>query len=77
MLKEEDILFEIGDFWVKKEMFGSGKFEPKSQGYSVYKCGITCSTQVAIIGFSGAVGLSMAKEKATSLFIEAVNGKTN
>ena len=70
MLKESDILFQIGDFWVKKELFGSGKFKPKSEGYVVYKCGVTCSTQVAIIGFSGDVGLRLAKEKATSLFIE-------
>jgi len=54
MLKESDILFEKGDYWVKET--------PKG-GYKVYKTGITHSTRCAQIGFKGAPGLQRAKDE--------------
>jgi hypothetical protein len=77
MLKESEVLFQVGNFWVKKALFGTGRFKPKSQGFEVYECGVTCSTRKAIIGYSGELGFKMAKEKALDLFIEVVNGKND
>ncbi len=56
MLKESDILFEIGDYWVcKSETW---------KGYEVMKNGITHSVRVARIGYEGEKGLEKAKEEA-------------
>lgn len=54
MLKESDILFEKGDYWVKEA--------PKG-GYEVYKTGITHSTRCAQIGFTGDRGFQRAKDE--------------
>jgi len=51
-LKESDILYEKGRYWVMKALKG---------GYEVYKTGITHSTRCAQIGFPGEVGLERAK----------------
>jgi hypothetical protein len=59
MLKESDILFEIGDYWVCKAI---GR---KWQGYEVLKNGITHSVVVASIGYTGDKGLTRAIEEAT------------
>jgi hypothetical protein len=59
MLKESDILFEIGDYWVCKAI---GR---KWSGYEVLKNGITHSTVVARIGWNGEKGLQRAIEEAT------------
>lgn len=61
MLKESDILYEAGDYWVCRERFG------QSDGYAVYKNGLTHSTRVASIGFSGEEGLRRAKAEADRL----------
>lgn len=52
MLKESDILFELGIYWVCKG---------NKSGYEVYRTGITHSTRVAIIGYEGEKGLERAK----------------
>ena len=56
MLKESDILFEIGDYWVCESQ--------KWKGYEVLKNGVTHSVRVAQIGFEGEKGLEKAKEEA-------------
>jgi hypothetical protein len=52
-MKESDILFENGDYWIKKA----------NHGFEVYRQGITHSTRVAIIGYEGAEGLEKAKNE--------------
>lgn len=54
MIKEKDIVFEQGDFWV---------YQTKQKTYEVYRIGATCSTRVAIIGFKGEQGLEIAKRE--------------
>lgn len=53
-MKESDILYENGMFWVCKA----------KHGYEVYESGITHSTRRAIIGYEGADGLAKAKAEA-------------
>jgi hypothetical protein len=69
MLKESDILFEIGDFWVCKAIGRNW------QGYEVLKNGITHSVVMASIGYSGEKGLQRAIEEAkqrhNQLFFES------
>lgn len=52
-MKVSDIIFEKGEYWVKKAL----------HGYDVYKTGITCSTRCAIIGYEGEKGIQMAIEE--------------
>lgn len=52
MLKESDIVYEKGDYWVML----TAKLT-----YEVYKTGITHSTRCAQIGYKGEVGLQRAK----------------
>ena len=54
-LKESDILYEVGDYWVTKAAKG---------GYEVYKTGTISSTRVARIGYKGEKGLKRAKAEA-------------
>lgn len=54
MLKESDIKFEKGDYWV---------FQTPKGGYEVYKVGITHSTRCAQIGYPGEVGLQRSKDE--------------
>ena len=60
MLKESDILFEIGDYWVCESH--------KWKGYEVLKSGVTHSVRVAQIGYEGEIGLEKAKAEATKRF---------
>lgn len=53
-MKESDILYEKGDYWVCKS---------EKKGYEVYKIGVTCSTRCAIIGYEGNKGLELAKDE--------------
>ena len=53
-MKESDILYENGDFWVTK-----GK-----KGYEVYQSGVTHSVRVAVIGWEGEEGLTKARAEA-------------
>ena len=55
-MKESDILYQNGDFWVCKAL--------KNTGFEVYRDGLTHSTRVAIIGYTGEEGLSRAKAEA-------------
>ena len=64
MTHSSEILYENGDFWVRAEQFGSGRFKPKSSGYAVYRTGVTHSTRVAQIGWEGEIGLAKAKAEA-------------
>lgn len=57
MLKELDILFQIGDYWVCKSKAW--------KGYEVMKNGVTHSVRVARIGYEGKTGLERAKIEAT------------
>ncbi len=52
MLKEKDIVFELGAYWAMKA---------KKVGYDIYTVGITHSTRCAHIGFDGDVGLQKMK----------------
>lgn len=54
MLKESDILYEVGDFFVIKA----------KNGYEVYKNDITHSIRVAVIGWEGKEGFIRAKKEA-------------
>lgn len=56
-MKEADILFEIGNYWVAKS--------DKHQGYDVFRCGVTHSVRCAIIGWEGDKGLQRAITEAT------------
>lgn len=56
MLKESDILFEIGDYWVCKSKAW--------KGYEVMKNGVTHSIRVVQIGYEGEIGLEKAKSEA-------------
>jgi hypothetical protein len=53
MTKLSDIVFERGDYWVKRA----------AKGFEVYKIGATASTRCAIIGFEGQKGLDYAKQE--------------
>jgi len=55
-MKESDILFEIGDYWIAKAR--------KGDGYEVWRNGVTHSTRCAVIGWNGEKGLERAKEEA-------------
>ena len=50
--KSEDVVFESTPYWVLNK---------KSDGFEVYKNGITHSTRCAVIGYTGEEGLSRAK----------------
>src|SRR5512143_439570 len=50
---EKDIVFETKHYWVKRV--------PK--GFEVYKTGVTHSTRVAVIGYTGDKGLQRAKDE--------------
>ena len=52
MIKESDILYENGKFWVCVSA---------KKGFEVYETGITHSTRCAIIGYEGKKGLEIAK----------------
>lgn len=54
MLKESDILLEVGAYWVMKA---------KKVGYDIFKAGITHSTRCAHIGYEGEVGLQKVKDE--------------
>lgn len=58
-MKEEDIVFELGDYWVSKE----------PNGYKVWKTGITHSTKVATVGHLGWYGLNLAILHARKRFL--------
>ena len=62
--KAQSILFESGDYWVSAHLFGTGRLQPKSQGFAVWKVGVTHSTLVASIGFAGQEGLNKAITEA-------------
>ena len=53
MTKLKDIVFETDHYWVKRV--------PK--GFEVYKTGLTHSTRVAVIGYTGDKGLERAKDE--------------
>lgn len=55
MLKESDILYQNGDFWVCKCYWNK-----KHIGFEVYKNGITHSTLCATIGLGENYGLDRA-----------------
>jgi hypothetical protein len=55
-MKESNILFEIGNYWVSKS--------DKHTGYDVWEAGITHSRRCAIIGYDGEKGLERAKAEA-------------
>lgn len=61
------ILYENGPFWVSAELFGSGRFKPKSRGFKVWESGITHATCRASIGFEGEEGFKLAKAEADRL----------
>ena len=53
-MKESDILYEAGKFWVMKSKIG----------FEVYKSGITHSTRCGQFGYKGTVGFNKAKAEA-------------
>jgi hypothetical protein len=50
MMKELDMVFKRGEYWIAKDPCG----------YLIFKTGPTCSTKVSTIGFKGGVGLMKA-----------------
>lgn len=63
-MKEAEILYRNGPFWVRAESYGTGRLRPKSNGFSVYKDGLTHATRVATFGYEGQIGLDRAKAEA-------------
>lgn len=57
MMREEDILYQAGDFWVCKA-------PNPNHGFEVYRDGVTHATRCAIIGYTGDEGLAKAKAEA-------------
>lgn len=55
MLKETDILYQNGDYWICKYFRGKEHI-----GFEIYKNGITHSTRCAIIGLGENYGLKRA-----------------
>lgn len=53
-MKESDILYENGNFWICKAI-------DEKKGYEVYENGITHSVRRAIVGYTGKTGLDKAK----------------
>ena len=53
IVKEADILYEKGPYWICKY----------EHGFKVFKSGITHSTICATIGFKGAIGMEKAKRE--------------
>lgn len=53
-MRESDILYQKGDFWVCKAT-------DASKGFEVYRDGVTHATRCAIIGYKGDDGLQRAK----------------
>ena len=53
-MKESEILYENGDYWVCKA----------KKGYEVYKSGFTHSTRCAVIGWDGQKGINRAIQEA-------------
>lgn len=49
-MTERDILFQAGDFWVKRA----------KRGFEVYRDGLTHATRCGIFGYDGEKGLQMA-----------------
>lgn len=49
-MKERDILYQRGAYWVTKA----------ARGYEVYRTGVTHSTRCATIDFAGQAGLARA-----------------
>lgn len=66
-LTENDILYEVGNYWVSKYQVGTGRFKPKTDGFIVWQNGVTCATAKGFIGYSGEIGLTKAKELADKL----------
>lgn len=60
-MREADILYENGPFWVCR----------KGKGFEVYRAGVTHSTRVASVGFEGQKGLDRAKAEADRRATEA------
>ena len=52
-MRESDIVYERGCYWIK----AADSFA----GFEVYRIGITHSTRVASIGWTGTAGLDRAK----------------
>ncbi len=52
MLKETDIVYELGAYWAMRA---------KKVGYDIFKVGITHSTRCAHVGYDGEVGLQKMK----------------
>lgn len=59
-MKESDILFEVGDYWVSTSKAANLKWK----GYVVWENNLTHSRLVASIGFEGNEGLERAKQEA-------------
>lgn len=66
-MREEDILYENGNFWVSREQFGTGRFKPKSNGYAVNENKVTHSVRRHIIGIDGERGMVRAKTECDKL----------
>ena len=60
MMKESDILFEVGDYWVSTAKSDGLTWK----GYVVWRTDLTHSKLVARIGFEGNEGLERAKQEA-------------
>lgn len=67
-MKEKDILYERGDYWVLKTAKGT---------YEVYRNGTTHSTRCAIIGYPGEDGLKRAIAVANQRNESAIRDRSN
>lgn len=61
-MTEADILLQVGDYWIRQLLAGSGRFKPKSLTYRVYQDGLTHAT---LRGSFGTLG--QAVDYATTL----------
>lgn len=62
-MTDKSIVYQVGDYSVRREQFGPDRLRPKSWGYSVYKDGATAATRVGQYG-DGEKYLAMAIAEA-------------
>jgi len=59
-----EIIYSNGKFSVREEQYGSGRFKPKSEGYSVYQDETVAATRVASYSPKNPLTLHKAIEDA-------------
>lgn len=65
MMRESEILFQRGDYWICRA--------PKPRkGFEIYRDGVTHATRCGVIGFEGEEGMARAKAEIARRLGEVV-----